>query len=84
MIYRDAKAMAEAMHSMGHDPQYVQVGTGQVVTRFTCTKCGKSGFHRNDGGHAYGDAIGNQCGVEPVISGKTHKANAPSKKKRDR
>lgn len=83
MIYRDAKAMAEGLFSMGHDPQVNQLGTGQVVSRFTCTKCGKSGYHRNDGGHAYGDAIGNQCGVDHAISGKNHKAiDAPKKKKR--
>lgn len=71
------------MRGMGHDPQARQLGTGQVVSRFVCTKCGKAGFHRNDGGHAYGNAIGNQCGTNHEIPAPVKREiSAPKKKKR--
>lgn len=85
MIYPNAKLMADGMRSMGHEPVLKPVGTGRIVVRYVCSNCGKSGFHRNDGGHAYGNAIGNKCGTEPeipVIPEKNHKAlKAGTKKK---
>lgn len=75
MMFKDTKQLKKALEENGH--QMLEVDEGLM-----CELCNKWAKHRNDGGHAWGDAVGSRCVNNTDITQQQDSATMKPSKKR--